>query len=144
MKKVFALLVMLTLLLSFNVALAQTDLNELDFNYTTTTTLNEADAEALAGLGVGMGVFGIVIAIIAGLIGLFFLIFWIMMLVDCIKREFPNRGVWLAVLIITFFIGWSWLACILYYFMVKKKNVGTMKGGSQTPQAPSAPEAPKQ
>ena len=142
MKKVFALLAMLTLLLSFNVALAQTDLNEFDFN--TTTTLNANDAEALAGLGMGMGIFGIIIVIISCLVGLFFLVFWIMMLVDCVKRDFPNRGVWLAVLIITFFVGWSWLACILYYFMVKKKNVGTMKGGSSTPAAPSAPVAPKQ
>lgn len=143
MKKVFALLAVLALLISFNVALAQTNLNELDFNnYGTTATLNEADAEALAGLGVGMGIFGIIILIIAGLIGLFFLIFWIIMLVDCIKRDFPNRGVWLAVLIITFFIGWLWLAAILYYFMVKRKNVGSMKGGSSTPAAPSAPTPP--
>ncbi|MDD3887432.1 MAG: hypothetical protein PHN19_01525 [Patescibacteria group bacterium] len=140
MKKIFAFLTVCVLTLGANFAFAQ---NDLDFNYTTTTTLNESDAEALAGLGMGMGIFGIIIAIIGGLIGLFFLVFWIMMLVDCIKREFPNRGVWLAVLIITFFVGWSWLASILYYFMVKKKNVGTMKGGSN-PAAPSAPAAPKQ
>ncbi|MFA6296595.1 MAG: hypothetical protein WC663_04520 [Patescibacteria group bacterium] len=137
MKKIFAFLTVCALTLGANIAFAQ---NDLDFNFTTTSTLNESDAEALAGLGMGMGVFGIIVAIIGGLIGLFFLIFWIMMLVDCIKREFPNRGVWLAVLIITFFIGWSWLASILYYFMVKKKNVGTMKGGSSTPAAPAAPK----
>lgn len=141
MKKIFAFLTVCALTLGANIAFAQNDLNELDFNFTTTTTtLNENDAAALAGLGVGMGIFGIIIAIIGALIGLFFLVFWIMMLVDCIKREFPNRGVWLAVLIITFFIGWSWLAAIIYYFMVKKKNVGTMKGGTSTPSAPVAPK----
>lgn len=142
MKKVFALLALLALILSFNVALAQDELNfNYDYNYGTTATLNEADAEALAGLGVGLGIFGIVIAIIGGLIALFFLIFWIIMLVDCIKRDFENRGVWLAVLIITFFIGWSWLAAILYYFLVKRKNLGSMGGGSK-PAAPAAPTPP--
>lgn len=57
------------------------------------------------------------------------LVFWIFMLVDCVKREnnqFPNasdntKTIWLVILIVSFFINLYWLAAIIYYFMVKKK-----------------------
>lgn len=69
------------------------------------------------------------------LIGLAFFIFWIIMLVDCVKRQFEARNTWLAVLIVSLFLQLSWLAAILYYFMVKRKNLGTK---------PVAPTTPKQ
>jgi hypothetical protein len=57
------------------------------------------------------------------------IVFWIMMLVDCVKRdesEFPNstgntKTIWLVVLIASWFLGsLYWLAAIIYYFMVKR------------------------
>ena len=82
-------------------------------------------------VGAGVGVFLFVCFGILGIIGLFLFILWIVDLVDCIKRgndEFPNAGentrtIWLVVLIVTFVvgIGSSWIAAIVYYFMVMKK-----------------------
>lgn len=72
------------------------------------------------------------------------LVFWIMMLVDCIKRDeadFPNssgnsKTIWLVVLIASWFVGsFYWLAAIVYYFMVKR-------GSSKTPSAPTPPPPP--
>lgn len=71
------------------------------------------------------------------------LVFWIMMLVDCFKRDeadFPNstgntKTIWLVVLIASWFVGsFYWLAAIVYYFMVKR-------GSNKTPAAPQAPPA---
>ena len=58
------------------------------------------------------------------LIGIFLFIVWIIMLVDCVKRdnsEFPNAGestktMWLLIVILTGGIG-----AIIYYFLVRKK-----------------------
>lgn len=145
MKKFVLIFVCMAFLLGgANLVLAQenSDFNyEFDYGVGTeynTSTLNEEEAAALASGILGLGIFGIIIAIVFGLVALFFFIFWIIMLIDCIRRDFDNRGVWLAALIITFFIGWSWLAAILYYFLVKRKDLGNTGGskGGQTP--PSA------
>lgn len=102
-------------------ALAQSDYN---YNYDYGT--NTISDGAAAGLGIGMMIFfGI-----AMLIGLAFFIFWIMMLVDAIKRQWPERSTWMIILIVSMFFGLSWLASILYYFLVKRKNVGTVGGSS--------------
>ncbi|MCL5070517.1 MAG: PLDc N-terminal domain-containing protein [Actinobacteria bacterium] len=80
----------------------------------------------IAGLA-GLWIF--LIVLISG-IALFFFIFWIIMLVDCIKRkpeEFPDGGqnsktLWIILLTVTFFLGnSSGIAAIVYYFVVKKK-----------------------
>ncbi|MBU0670752.1 MAG: hypothetical protein ABH835_01700 [Patescibacteria group bacterium] len=110
-----------------------------DYDYTYTTTGEDAAAAtAAAGLGIGM----IILWIIMMAVGLAFFIFWIVMLVDLIKRDFDQRGMWIAIMIISLFVGLSWLAAILYYFLVKKKNLGST-GGSK-PAAPAAPAAPKE
>jgi len=47
-------------------------------------------------------------------------IFWLIMLIDAIKREFPkdeDKVVWVLVLIFTNLLG-----AIVYYFVVKKKD----------------------
>ncbi len=78
------------------------------------------------------GVF-ICFAVIAGLIGLFFFVIWIIALVDCAKRkpnEFPPgtggdnaKTMWLVILIVTFFVSQlNGVAAIVYYFMVMKKK----------------------
>jgi len=74
----------------------------------------------------------ILIAVIGGLIGLFFFVIWIIALVDCARRkpdEFPAgtggenaKTMWLIILIVTFFVGnLNGIAAIVYYFMVMKK-----------------------
>lgn len=49
-------------------------------------------------------------------------IFWIWMLVDVLKREFPkdkenDKIIWLLVVILT-----HWIGALVYYFLVKKKE----------------------
>jgi len=74
----------------------------------------------------------ICIAVVGGLIGLFFFVIWIIALVDCAKRkpdEFPAgtggenaKTIWLVILIATFFVTQlNGVAAIVYYFMVMKK-----------------------
>lgn len=89
---------------------------------------NTYDSGAGAALGIGMLVF---IGFMS-LIGLAFLIFQIIMLVDCVKRQFEQRTVWLIVLIAGLFFGFGWIASIIYFFMVKRKNLG----GAAKPGAP--------
>lgn len=63
------------------------------------------------------------------LVGLALFVFWIFMLIDCIKRkddQFPNasdntKTIWLVILLVSWILGLNWLAAIVYYFMVKKK-----------------------
>jgi hypothetical protein len=45
-------------------------------------------------------------------------LFWLWMLIDCIRREFDNKIVWIIVI-----IALGGLGAILYYFMIKRKNV---------------------
>lgn len=106
-------------------SLAQSDW-EYDYNYDYTTTTDSGSAAGAAALGIGM----IVVWGLCMLVGLAFFIFWIIMLIDCVKRQFEQRNTWLAVLIVSIFVGLSWLAAILYFFMVKRKNLGTKPGAA--------------
>lgn len=49
------------------------------------------------------------------------IIFDILMIVDCINREFKDRDMWLIVLIVGGVLGWGIVVSLLYYFLVKKK-----------------------
>lgn len=44
-------------------------------------------------------------------------IFWIMMLVDCAKRDFKDKLVWILIILFAGAIG-----SILYYYIVKKSE----------------------
>lgn len=91
------------------------------------------DSGASTALGFGMiALFGIM-----ALVGFAFLIFQIWMIVDCMKRQFEQRTVWLVILIAGVFFGFGWIASLIYFFMVKHKNVGAVKpaGGSMPPAA---------
>ena len=113
-------------------------LAQYDYEYTSDYATSTGDeAAGLAVLG-GM----LVVWIIAMVVLLAFFIFWIVMLVDCVKREFEQRGTWLAVLIVSFFLGFYGLAAVLYYFMVKRKNPGTKGGPKPTPDEPAQPTQP--
>jgi len=45
-------------------------------------------------------------------------VFWLWMLIDCAKREFDDKALWIIMLIFLNFI-----ASILYFFIVKRKNI---------------------
>lgn len=108
--------------------LAQSDYN-YDYNYDTTTSTT-SDA-AGAAFGIGMLLF-------IGFVSLIFLalfVLWVVMLIDCVKRQFEARTTWLIVLIVGLFIGYYPIAAIVYYFMVKRKNLGTKPGATAAPKA---------
>lgn len=114
-------------------ALAQT-YDDYDYNYNYDYDYSSGLSDtAAAGLGIGLIIFWIIFMIIA----LVFFIFWIMMLVDAVKRQWPERTTWLVILIVSFFLSLHWLSAIIYYFLVKRKNVGT-KPGAAAPTAPAA------
>lgn len=87
-----------------------------------------------AGLGVGLLIFWIIFM----LVGLALGIFWIWMLVDCIKRRFDQKTLWIVLLIIL-----GWIGAIAYYFVIKRKNVGG-SSGSVTPSQTTPPASPPQ
>ncbi len=45
----------------------------------------------------------------------------IVMLLDCLKRDFKDRTLWIVILIGGTFLGFGVIPGILYYFLVKKK-----------------------
>jgi len=48
------------------------------------------------------------------------LVIWIIMLIDCAKRDFPEENdkmVWILVIALT-----SWIGALIYYFMIKRKD----------------------
>lgn len=130
MKKIFLVMLVLPLLLCLAApALAQSD---YDYDWDTTTTTSDA-----AGAAVGIGLIIVWIVVIA--VALAFFIFWIIMLLDCIKRDFPQRSTWLIILIVSIFVGGLyWIAALVYFFVVKRKNLGTKKGSAP----PSVPPQP--
>ncbi|MEY4744773.1 MAG: hypothetical protein RL272_718 [Candidatus Parcubacteria bacterium] len=95
-----------------------------------------ADVERARSAGYAAGFFGVMatfmLLIAAVFVGL--LVLWILMLVDCFRREWPEKTAWTAILILSIFMGLHWLSAILYYFLVKRKNPGTMP--------PAAPQGP--
>lgn len=67
----------------------------------------------------GMPGFGMFVGfgIIAMLVGIFLFLFWLFMLVDCLKRDFKNgyeKIAWILVMIFLHILG-----AIIYYFVVK-------------------------
>ena len=96
-------------------------------------TNKEVTEEVISGVAIS-GFVGILIciAVVGGLIWLFFFVVWIIALVDCARRkpdEFPAgaggenaKTIWLVILIATFFVTQlNGVAAIVYYFMVMKK-----------------------
>ncbi|MDD5012376.1 MAG: PLDc N-terminal domain-containing protein [Candidatus Nanoarchaeia archaeon] len=64
--------------------------------------------------------FWIILSLITGGLFIFFFVFWILMLVDCIQKKFKEdveKIVWILVLIFTGVLG-----ALIYYFVVKKKS----------------------
>jgi hypothetical protein len=65
------------------------------------------------------------IVLIAVLFSLIASIFWVMMLIDCAKRDFKDKTVWVIIIIFTHFLG-----AALYYYTVKKVEDKKLAGKS--------------
>ena len=60
------------------------------------------------------------VTLIGIIIGILFLIFWILMIVDCAKRKFRKDGekiLWILIMIFG-----TWIGAIVYFFVVKQFN----------------------
>jgi D-alanyl-lipoteichoic acid acyltransferase DltB (MBOAT superfamily) len=79
-------------------------------------------------MGMASGFFGVMafvmLTVVASVVG--FLVFWVLMLLDCLQREWPEKAAWTAILILSLFMSLHWLSAILYYVLVLQKNPGTM------------------
>lgn len=101
---------------------AADDMGSTDVSVPVTTTADTAAATAAGGalLG-GLLIFWLVFAVI----GLALFIFWIFMLIDCIKRtnwkQESDKNLWLIVLIVGLVVGLGPIAAIVYYFAVKRQ-----------------------
>ncbi len=92
---------------------------------------NAVPAAAGAGIMGGLLLFLLFIVVL----NVALLVFWVFMLVDCLKREWPEKNTWVVALIVSLFFGFHWLSGLLYYFMVKRPNIG----GVQPPMPPAPP-----
>ncbi len=72
-----------------------------------------SEKQALASLGKIFALVGGVFLLIFGAGG----IFWVMMVRDCVKRDFPNKTKWIFILIFLNIFG-----AFLYYFMIKRNG----------------------
>ena len=101
-----------------------------------TTGSNEISSTAAASIFGGLGIFIFVFVAI----GIALFVLWILMLIDALQRKnWPDenqKNTWLIILIVSFVIGVSPLAAIIYYFMVRKPL------GKASAVATPAPEAP--
>jgi amino acid transporter len=77
----------------------------------------EVPCEALGQTFQTLNVLAIAVPIIFVLVALFAFVFWIWMIVDAAKREFPDKAIWILVIVLTHFVG-----ALIYYFAVKKKD----------------------
>lgn len=79
-----------------------------------------------AGAAIVLGVTGValVIWITVVVIALAIFIFWLIMLLDCIKRQFPGneKTTWILVLAITFIFGFGWIGALIYLFAGRQKG----------------------
>lgn len=98
-----------------------TDMNATDMGNMATTTTATATSTAAAG-----ALFGglLIFWLIAMVIGIALFIFWIIMLIDALKRtnwkQESDKNLWLILLIVGIFVGLAPLAAIVYYFVVKR------------------------
>jgi prolipoprotein diacylglyceryltransferase len=65
---------------------------------------------------------GLILMAVMVILIILIIVFWLWMLIDCLKRDFDKRIAWVLILI---FLGI--LGALLYYFMIKRKNISTEK-----------------
>lgn len=61
----------------------------------------------------GMLVGMVVLLVLLSILGF---AFWLWMLIDCLKRDFKDKVVWVVMLLLTSILG-----ALLYFFLVKRK-----------------------
>lgn len=66
-------------------------------------------------LGIGFLTLGVIIPLVAVVV--LSVVFWLLMLIDCLQRDFEDKLVWVLVLLFLTLLG-----AILYYFLVKRKE----------------------
>jgi hypothetical protein len=49
------------------------------------------------------------------------------MIIDCYKRDFDDRTLWLVLLIAGLLMNFGLIVSTIYYFLVKKENKGVVK-----------------
>ena len=77
--------------------------------------------EEMMGLMGGMFVGGLMLVWLFFMaLFVFLFVFWIMMLVDCVKRKFKNENDKIAWILVVAIL--NWLGAIVYYFAVKRKG----------------------
>jgi len=106
--------------LATTVMAVTTSYDDLTYTYDMTS----ADAAGLSAMLASLGIFGVIIPLCCGLIGLIFLVFNIWMLVDVLKRtevELPSKTMWMVLLIIGLLTGLGGIVALVYYFGPKKK-----------------------
>lgn len=67
------------------------------------------------------GLFVLILSVLIIILSLAGLVFDIIMIIDCLNREFENRTLWLVILIGGGLIGLGLMVSIAYFFVVKKK-----------------------
>jgi len=73
----------------------------------------------------------IVFAVLLLLASSAFVLFWLLMLVDCLKRHWPHKIIWLSLLIISLPLGLFWLSAILYYLLVQRRPPSAAPAGPE-------------
>lgn len=104
----------------------------VDYTIPSDAAVDAAAGGVLAAMG-GMLVFFV-------LIGLAFFVFWLLMLINAIKLDEATfntigsgeRTLWLIVLGVSFFIGFAWLAALVYYFVIYRKAKALGKTATPT------------
>src|SRR3990172_9346875 len=82
--------------------------SDFDYSFDTTTSTTDDSAGLLA------GTFGLVIACVAILFALVVFGFNIWMIIDCAKRDFEQKTLWIILLIAGLFFGFGWIVAIIY------------------------------
>ena len=75
-----------------------------------------------AGAGIGL-------VVVFFLVGILAFIFWLLMVIDAIKRDIEHKPIWILVLLLSGILG-----AIIYYFAVKRK--AKLVAPSATPLTP--------
>lgn len=88
--------------------------------------VSDAAAKAAA-TGVGLVWGGLMLFwVVAGLLSLVFFIWWIVLIIDLTKRDWPGKTTYLILMIVALFVpGMLPIMDLVYYFGVVKKGVGS-------------------
>ena len=74
-----------------------------------------ADPVTIGGLIGGFVILIWLIGLLIGLVSLAATIFWIWMIIDCAKRDFKDKVVWILIIVFLHILG-----AVIYYFVVKR------------------------